>query len=262
MDRRPLDVAELRGRLVTAGGLWRDVTVVPQTGSTNADLLEEARAGADEGLVLVAEEQTAGRGRLGRSWSAPPRCRAHRSPCCSAQRTCHPPGCGWLPLLTGVAVATAVRADNRRAGQPQMAERRAGGGAEAGRDPGRGAWRRGGGRHRAQRHAEPGRAAGADRDLAAHRGRGQHRPGRAAGRRSWPNWPAGTRPGAADPDGAELRADYLRWCATIGREVRAELPGGAVLTGTAADVDDAGRLVLRTPGGLVPVGAGDVVHVR
>ena len=46
MDRRPLDVAELRGRLVTAGGLWRDVTVVPQTGSTNADLLEEARAGA------------------------------------------------------------------------------------------------------------------------------------------------------------------------------------------------------------------------
>jgi BirA family transcriptional regulator, biotin operon repressor / biotin---[acetyl-CoA-carboxylase] ligase len=66
----------------------------------------------------------------------------------------------------------------------------------------------------------------------------------------------------ADPDAAGPRADYLRWCATIGREVRAELPGGAVLTGTAADVDDAGRLVLRTPGGLVPVGAGDVVHVR
>jgi BirA family biotin operon repressor/biotin-[acetyl-CoA-carboxylase] ligase len=54
----------------------------------------------------------------------------------------------------------------------------------------------------------------------------------------------------------------LRWCATIGREVRAELPGGAVLTGTAADVDEAGRLVLRTHGGPVPVGAGDVVHVR
>ncbi len=33
-------------------------------------------------------------------------------------------------------------------------------------------------------------------------------------------------------------------------------------TGIAADVDDAGRLMLRTAGGLVPVGAGDVVHVR
>lgn len=44
---------------------------VDETGSTNADLLEEARAGAPE-QVLGAEHQTAGRGRLGRSWTAPP----------------------------------------------------------------------------------------------------------------------------------------------------------------------------------------------
>ncbi len=45
---------------------------VDETGSTNADLLESARAGAPAGTVLVADHQTAGRGRLGRRWQAPP----------------------------------------------------------------------------------------------------------------------------------------------------------------------------------------------
>jgi BirA family biotin operon repressor/biotin-[acetyl-CoA-carboxylase] ligase len=40
--------------------------------STNTALVEEARSGAAEGLVLVADHQTAGRGRLGRTWSAQP----------------------------------------------------------------------------------------------------------------------------------------------------------------------------------------------
>jgi BirA family transcriptional regulator, biotin operon repressor / biotin---[acetyl-CoA-carboxylase] ligase len=40
--------------------------------STNRYLLDEARAGAREGVVVVADHQTAGRGRLGRSWEAPP----------------------------------------------------------------------------------------------------------------------------------------------------------------------------------------------
>ena len=71
--RPPLDADALTARLVRPGGLWRDIRVVSETGSTNADLLAEARAGAAEGLVLVAETQTAGRGRLGRSWSGPPR---------------------------------------------------------------------------------------------------------------------------------------------------------------------------------------------
>jgi len=44
---------------------------VARTGSTNTDLLAVARAGGPE-QVLVADEQTAGRGRLGRSWVAPP----------------------------------------------------------------------------------------------------------------------------------------------------------------------------------------------
>ncbi len=40
--------------------------------STNRHALDAARAGAADGLVVVADEQTAGRGRLGRSWESPP----------------------------------------------------------------------------------------------------------------------------------------------------------------------------------------------
>ena len=241
-------------------GLWRDVTVVPQTGSTNADLLEQARAGAAEGLVLVAEEQTAGRGRLGRSWSAPPGAGLIFSVLLRPAGV--PAGrLGWLPLLTGVAVAAAVRettlvpASLKWPNDVLVGERKlAGILAEAHGD----AVVVGVGLNVTLSRAElpvPAAtsllledAASTDRTalLAAILA------GLARRYRAW----------RTDPAGAQLRADYLRWCATIGREVRAELPGGAVLTGTATDVDDAGRLVLRTPAGLVPVGAGDVVHVR
>src|SRR5580698_9986395 len=82
--------------------------VTPSTGSTNADLLARARDGAPEGEILAAEEQTAGRGRMGRSWQSPPRAALTFSlllrpaPVPPARR-------GWLPLLAGAAVAGAVR---------------------------------------------------------------------------------------------------------------------------------------------------------
>lgn len=53
-------------------GVLREIRRVDETGSTNADLLSLARDGEPEGIVLVAEHQTAGRGRLGRAWQAPP----------------------------------------------------------------------------------------------------------------------------------------------------------------------------------------------
>ena len=72
--RAPLDVAALRDGLVGPGMPWRQLDVVAETGSTNADLLARAEAGADiDGSVLLAEYQNAGRGRHGRQWSAPPR---------------------------------------------------------------------------------------------------------------------------------------------------------------------------------------------
>ena len=64
-----------RARSALAGGpgaRFADVRWVDQTGSTNADAMELARQGEREGIVLVADHQTAGRGRAGRSWTAPP----------------------------------------------------------------------------------------------------------------------------------------------------------------------------------------------
>lgn len=55
-----------------AGTRFAGVRRVAETGSTNERLLAAARAGEPEGAVLVADHQTAGRGRLGRTWSAPP----------------------------------------------------------------------------------------------------------------------------------------------------------------------------------------------
>ena len=51
---------------------FTDIRRVATTGSTNVDVMELARQGEPEGVVVVADTQTAGRGRSGRSWTAPP----------------------------------------------------------------------------------------------------------------------------------------------------------------------------------------------
>jgi len=51
---------------------WRKVVYLPTVGSTNDAAKDLAARGAPEGTVVVADEQTAGRGRLGRCWLAPP----------------------------------------------------------------------------------------------------------------------------------------------------------------------------------------------
>ena len=55
----------------SAGVVLTSIRTVAETGSTNADLLELARGGAEDGLWLRAIRQTAGRGRLGREWRSP-----------------------------------------------------------------------------------------------------------------------------------------------------------------------------------------------
>ena len=52
--------------------LGRTIEYYAQTGSTNDLARRHARAGHQEGLVILADEQTAGRGRMGRAWVAPP----------------------------------------------------------------------------------------------------------------------------------------------------------------------------------------------
>jgi BirA family biotin operon repressor/biotin-[acetyl-CoA-carboxylase] ligase len=274
LRRPPLDAAALSARLVRPGGLWREIRVTGETGSTNADLLEEARAGAAEGLVLVAETQTAGRGRLGRAWSTPPRAALA---CSVLLRPAVPPSArAWLPLLTGIAVAAALRAEAgvtaslKWPNDVLVGDRKiAGILAEAHGD----AIVAGVGLNVTLTAAELPvptatsllleRAACLDRErlLAAMLTE-------LAGR--YTAWAAGQDPTAAGTGALRaesfraesLRAEYLRWCVTVGRQVRVELPGGALLTGTATDVDTTGRLAVRTESGTTLVGAGDVVHVR
>ncbi len=111
LDRPPLNRAALRRGLLRDGGhgsLYLDLEVVQRTGSTNQDLVDRAvRGDAEEGAVLVAEEQTAGRGRLDRQWTAPPRSGLFFSVLLTPAEV-PVRHWGWLPLLTGVAVATGL----------------------------------------------------------------------------------------------------------------------------------------------------------
>lgn len=108
LDRPPLGAAALRRALVRPGSLWSELDVVQRTGSTNSDLVDRAAKGAAaEGAVLVAEEQSAGRGRLDRRWTAPARSGLFFSVLLDPAEV-PLARWGWLPLLTGVAVATGL----------------------------------------------------------------------------------------------------------------------------------------------------------
>lgn len=108
-QRTEFDIAALRSSPMLSGGPWRQLDVVAETGSTNADLLAAAESGASGGRVLIAEYQNGGRGRLDRAWSSPPRADLLFSVLvdCAGVPTSR---WSWLPLLTGLAVRDAVRA--------------------------------------------------------------------------------------------------------------------------------------------------------
>ncbi len=81
--------------------------------------------------------------------------------------------------------------------------------------------------------------------------------------RSLDDWYARWTAADGDPADSRLLEAYAAGCATLGRTVRVELPGGEQLTGEAVAVDGDGRLVLATPDGVRrPVAAGDIVHLR
>jgi BirA family biotin operon repressor/biotin-[acetyl-CoA-carboxylase] ligase len=65
-----------------------------------------------------------------------------------------------------------------------------------------------------------------------------------------------------DPVASGLAQDYLAWSSTVGSTVEVTLPDGSLLQGTATAVDWDGRLVVSTPEGPVDLAAGDVRHVR
>jgi BirA family biotin operon repressor/biotin-[acetyl-CoA-carboxylase] ligase len=263
-----LSEAALRRALLTSDAVWKDLGVVEVTGSTNSDLAARLREGtAAEGSVLVAEEQSAGRGRLGRDWSAPARSGLFFS--VALAPTAVPVSrWSWLPLLAGVATAsalartagvdTALKWPNDLLVTVDGEERKTGG-------------------ILAERIGDtvvvgiginvslsadelPVPTAGSlalagspvsDRD-----------PLLRAVLRELGDWYTLWRDAEGDPAASRLQEAYTAGCSTLGRTVLAQLPGGRELVGEAVAVDGDGRLVLATDEGRQAVGAGDVVHVR
>lgn len=266
-SRAPLDAAALTQAVVRPGGLWRTVTVTGSTGSTNADLLAQAARGAPEGTVLVTETQTAGRGRMGRTWHSPPGAALMFS--VLLRPTAVPPARrGWLPLLAGVAIASAVGdVTGLDVGLKWPNDVLTGGGKLAGilaeQSAGTEAIVAGAGLNVSTRRDELPVETATSLLLAGAPDLRRDRLLRAVLAefgRLYLAWAGPPSPG--DPDAAGLRDRYRGCCVTLGRQVRAELPGGGALTGTALDVDETGSLQLRTPDGPRTISAGDIVHLR
>ncbi|BBZ34859.1 biotin--[acetyl-CoA-carboxylase] ligase [Mycolicibacterium confluentis] len=259
--RPPVDTELIRRTALQPAGPWRRFNVVTETGSTNADLLARARSGEDiAGAVLAADHQTAGRGRNGRQWSAPPRSQVAVSVGVDVSGV---PSSAWglLPLATGVSVIDAVAAVT---------------GLEA-----KLKWPN-------DVLAETGKLAGVLAEVASPApvvviGTGINvsltadelpdpvatsltmlgagpvdRTALLAGyltalARRVQQWRV------ADPD---LLADYRQRSATLGTAVKVLLPGDRQLVGQAVDIDDFGRLLIDADGEQVTVAAGDVTHLR
>ncbi|BDT94510.1 putative biotin--acetyl-CoA-carboxylase ligase [Nocardia sputorum] len=237
------------------------IDVVESTGSTNADLIARAADPDADHVVLLAETQVQGRGRHARPWVSPPRAQLAMS------LLVRLPGIGpaslaWLALLTGIAVVDALRTTAGVAAELKwpndvLIEGRKVAGilAEVASSGGAPAVVIGLGLNVSLTeeelpvpHATSLTIAGAwetDRTVLV-------RSLLVEFVRRFTAW--------RDADWAtdELAAAYRERCATIGTEVRAELPGGRTLTGVAAGVDDYGRLLI----GDQAVSAGDVTHLR
>ncbi|MUL76878.1 biotin--[acetyl-CoA-carboxylase] ligase [Mycolicibacterium sp. CBMA 226] len=260
-DLQPLDAAAIQAE---AGDNWR-VEVVTETGSTNADLAARAQAGENvAGVARFAEDQTEGRGRQGRSWSAVPRSQILVS---VGVDTTDVPSETWglLSLATGVAVVEAVaEVAGVAAALKWPNDVLVGAGKLAGilsevAAPGGGS---------------PVIVVGIGLNVSL-----------AAAELPDPAAVSLLSLGVAQPDrqrlavallnrlhariaewrvggNVELLAIYRKHSSTLGQSVRAELPGGREVVGQATDVDAGGALVIDSGDGAVTVAAGDVVHLR
>ncbi|MGH3415187.1 MAG: biotin--[acetyl-CoA-carboxylase] ligase [Actinocrinis sp.] len=299
LNRPPLNEHSLQRALMVPGGFVSALRVLPEVESTNTALLAAAAQGAPHGSVVVAEMQTAGRGRLGRSWVAAPRSGLFLSilvrPQVPVARR------GWLPLLAGVAARSAVARvadlevslkwpndliinpnDHQNADAPDSSDDPSGAGpVDAEPVSGYGLGRKLGGIL-----AEQGGSNGdtyivvgiginvtlsEDELPAAHATSLALAGATVTDRdtllrvllRTFGSWYADWTASDGDAERSGLAAAYRAACATLDRPVRAELPGGVSVSGHATDLDADGRLLVRTAdGGETPIGAGDVVHLR
>jgi BirA family transcriptional regulator, biotin operon repressor / biotin---[acetyl-CoA-carboxylase] ligase len=258
VERAPLDVQRLREAL---GSRWARVDVVDETESTNADLLSEADA-ADR-TALAAEYQMAGRGRFERIWSSPPRAGLTFS--VLLRPSVAIPHWGWLPLLAGVALheavgpVTGVAATLKWPNDLLAPDDRKLAGILA-------------------QTSGPAVVIGiginvdtAAEELPVDTATSLALCGAEAVDRTELLIAILTRLDAryaqwtdcnGEAEACGLAAAYRAACSTLGRPVRVTLADGEVVSGDAIDLDEIGRLLVRTPDGTQPVGAGDVEHVR
>ena len=240
------------------------VEVVDTLASTNAEVIGRALEGAPDGLVVVADHQTGGRGRLDRTWESP----AGTSVTFSILLRPETPtrSWPWLPLLTGYAVDKAIRAAGLEAGVKWPNDVLVGDKKVAGILV-----------ERVETPQGPAAVVGvginvsltADQlpvptatSLELELGRPVDRTdvlveALNAIREAVDAWELG-----GDDSGMRLHASYAAACVTVGQDVRVDLPDGSVLEGHAVQIDPAGQLVVESDGRRVPVSAGDVVHVR
>ena len=106
MQSTRLKTETIRQRLTTRS-LGRPLHLFEELASTNATAFTLSGSGAAHGTAVLAEAQTAGKGRLGRHWTSPP----HLNIYCSLilknpELSRH---FSWIPLVTGLALAEATR---------------------------------------------------------------------------------------------------------------------------------------------------------
>lgn len=248
---------------VAASGSARFATVrwVERTGSTNSDLLDAARRGEPE-QVLVADAQDAGRGRLGRSWVAPPGasllCSVLVRPGLEARHGSH------ITTAMGLAAADACAArgvelglkwpNDLVASTPGGDRKVAGILAEALTERDQlAAVVVGIGLNVAWPDDFPAELAGIATSL-GHLGVAVDRAELLAAMLGRFEWHLG-RPAR------DLRADYRERSATLGREVRVE-QADRTWQGRAVDVTEGGELVVDTGSEVRTLSVGDVVHLR
>jgi len=94
--------------VLSTAWLGRHLVCVPATTSTNTDAAALGRSGASHGTVVIADAQTAGRGRLGRSWVSTQGVNLYMS--CLLRPTIVPAVAPQLSLVAGLAVARALEA--------------------------------------------------------------------------------------------------------------------------------------------------------
>jgi BirA family biotin operon repressor/biotin-[acetyl-CoA-carboxylase] ligase len=268
LQRPPLLSRSLERALLVPGGLWRRLDLRAETGSTNADVAAAARAGEPEGLIVLAEQQTAGRGRREREWVSPARAGLTLSVLLRPGDQVPNRNWGWLPLLAGVALQEAVQriaevdASLKWPNDLLVQDAKCAGIlAEVAGD----AVVLGIGLNVTTRVDElPATTGLAATSLQIAGATSTDRdPLLKALLRGLARWYGGWREAGGDAELCGLLAAYRRGCSTIGRDVRVQLPVGEVLTGRATTVDTDGRLVIRTADGLEKrVSAGDVLHVR